>query len=237
MSFQRLSSNLALELADFGGGGGGAAGPRRGSGVLRAPGGEPGRPPAPPTCRGPGKRGPARGPGWEQAARSRSQGGPAAVCLPALGCRGRSPSTSRPRAGPRGSRPAKTEGAGVTRRAGRRVPAPRGSCFPQLPSCLLFLPGGFVRVPPGFTLLHRHFVCKALRVPETPRRPGPRRGAARGRRVGGERGSVGGRLEAAVAVRVQRGGGGGQGSPAEALCELNKSSDLPCRSGLSCRVV
>lgn len=51
----------------------------------------------------------------------------------------------------------------------------------QLPSFLLFLSSGFVRVPPGFTLLHRHFVGKALRVPETLPRPGPRRGAARGR--------------------------------------------------------
>lgn len=51
--FQRLSSNLELQLGYFGGGGG--AGPQRSSGVRRAPGGAPGRSPAPPTCRDPGR--------------------------------------------------------------------------------------------------------------------------------------------------------------------------------------
>lgn len=67
--FQRLSLNLTLQLGYFGGGGG--AGPQWGPGVLRAPVGEPGRSPAPPTCRDPGSGDPseernARAPGAYQ---------------------------------------------------------------------------------------------------------------------------------------------------------------------------
>lgn len=63
---------------------------------------------------------------------------------------------------------------------------------------------------------------------------GPQRGEGV---CGGERGRVGRPLAVAAALPVQRGGDGGWGNPAEALCKLNKSSDLPCRSGLSCPVV
>lgn len=37
-----------------------------------------------------------------------------------------------------------------------------------------------MRVPPGFTLLHRHFVCKAPHAPRTLLSPGPRLGASKG---------------------------------------------------------
>ncbi|XP_053745934.1 translation initiation factor IF-2-like [Panthera pardus] len=93
VSFQRLSSNLALGY--FGGGGGGGAGPTQRSRVVRTPRGERGRSPAPPTCRGPRKRGPLPGPLTIYLAPSH-----------------------RPA---RGSQPAKQSGTGITRRAERLV--------------------------------------------------------------------------------------------------------------------
>lgn len=42
---------------------------------------------------------------------------------------------------------------------------------------------------------------------------------------------------AAALLPVQHGGGGDWRNAAESLGKLNKSSNLPCRSGLSCSVV
>lgn len=143
---------------------------------------------------------------------------------------------------PPGSQPARQSSRGIRYPPARRLSGTPGFLsFPNFP-------------PPSFFFLLA--LCLSLQVSlyctdtlfakpytlprQTLPRPGPRRGASGGKGRGGE-GQRWGRLAVAPAVRVQRGGGrggrGGWGSPAEALCKLNKSSDLPCRSGLSCSVV
>lgn len=133
--------------------------------------------------------------------------------------------------------------ANLQNRAAQELPRARAGgqgaagflSFPNFPPPFLFLSSGFVRVLPGFTLLHRHFVCKAPHAPDTVPHPGPHRGG-RKEKVGVRGAELGGGSRLPW-HSVQRGGGGGWGSPAEALCKLNKSSELPCRSGLSRRVV
>lgn len=127
MSFQRLSSNLALQLGYFGGGGGGVRGrsgapgssaQQEGSQVASQP-----RPPPP--MPGTGEAGTRLSRGrQEPPTPSQSPGRPAAFSLPALSCRGRSPSTSRPHTDPLGGQPAKQSGTGITRGAGRWVRDP-----------------------------------------------------------------------------------------------------------------
>lgn len=124
VSYQRLSSNLALQLSYFGGGGGGVRGrsgapgssaQQEGSQVASQP-----RPPPP--MPGTGEAGTRKSRGrQEPPTRSQSPGRPAAFSLPALSCRGRSPSTSRPHTDPLGGQPAKRSGTGITRGAGRWV--------------------------------------------------------------------------------------------------------------------
>ena len=128
VSFQRLSSNLTLQLGYFGGGGGGVRGrsgapgssaQQEGSQVASQP-----RPPPPPMP-GTGEEGTRLRKGrQEPPKRSQSPGRPAAFSLPALSCRGRSPSTSRPHTDPLGGQPAKQSGTGITRGAGRWVRDP-----------------------------------------------------------------------------------------------------------------
>lgn len=125
VSFQRLSSNLALQLGYFGGGGGGVRGrsgapgssaQQEGSQVASQP------LPPPPPMPGTGEAGTSLRRGrQEPPKRSQSPGRPAAFSLPALSCRGRSPSTSRPHTDPLGGQPAKQSGTGITRGAGRWV--------------------------------------------------------------------------------------------------------------------
>lgn len=161
-------------------------------------------------------------------------GGPASFSLPALSRRDCSPSTSRPH------RPARQPTCKAEQRrnslpAGLEVVRdPRVSFFPPTSS---FLPLALCLSLQVSLYCTDTLFAKPHHAPERDTTwPGttPRGLGGKG---GGKRGRAGGRLAAAAALPVQRGGGGGRGSPAEALCKLNKSSDLPCRSGLSCSVV
>jgi hypothetical protein len=110
VSFQRLSPNLALELGYFGGGGGGGAEPQwRSRGSPRPRRGA--RPlPSPAHLRGDwgSKDRFEEGGGRSNQHAPRSSARSAALSLPALSCRGLSPSTSRPQ-GSAGQPTCKTE--------------------------------------------------------------------------------------------------------------------------------
>lgn len=123
VSFQRLSSNLALQLGYFGGGGGGVRGRSGAPGSsAQQEGSQVASQPLPPPMPGTGEAGTSLRRGrQEPPKRSQSPGRPAAFSLPALSCRGRSPSTSRPHTDPLGGQPAKQSGTGITRGAGRWV--------------------------------------------------------------------------------------------------------------------
>lgn len=233
-TFFKLSTSAGLLRRRRGRG----AGPQRSSGVLGSARGEPGGFPAPPPSnardRGSGdqfEEGEARA--TEAFPESRATSGFLLTCPQLPG-----PLTIylTPSHRPSGRPTCKTE---------RHRNYPRGRAvgqglagflsFSNFPPPFLFLSSGFVRVSPGFTLLHRHFVCKAPHAPDTVPRPGPHRGG-RKEKVGVRGAELGGGSRLPW-HSVQRGGGGGWGSPAEALCKLNKSSELPCRSGLSRRGV
>ena len=123
-TFFKLSTSAGLLRRRRGRG----AGPQRSSGVLGSARGEPGGFPAPPPTPpmpGTGEEGTRLRKGrQEPPKRSQSPGRPAAFSLPALSCRGRSPSTSRPHTDPLGGQPAKQSGTGITRGAGRWVRDP-----------------------------------------------------------------------------------------------------------------
>lgn len=147
-----------------------------------------------------------RGRGASHDAFPQSPGRPA-FSLPALSCRGRSPSTSRPHTDPLDGQPAKQSGTGITAGPGGGSGSRGISFFPQLPSPFLFLSSGFVRVLPGFTLLHRHFVCQSPHAPDTVLTRDRTEGATKGE-GGGKRGRAGGGSRLPW-HSVQRGGGGG----------------------------
>lgn len=131
VSFRVLSSNLAPQLRSFGGGGGGGGwlpsglgspGQLRGAGPLT---------PAPPTCPGPREQGSIRGGGGERGLRRPGVArGPATPSLPALGCRGSSPFTSRPHRDPSAAN-LQNGGAQVLPGGGARTPGL--SSFPNFP--------------------------------------------------------------------------------------------------------
>lgn len=118
----------------------------------------------------------------EHPARSQSPGRPAAFSLPALSCQGRSPSTSRPHQ-PAGQPTCKTEPHRNYPPGWRLSRTPGFLSFPNFPPPV-FLSTGFVRVPPGFTLLQT--LClqnpTSSRVTTSPRtKPRGRRGGVWGR--------------------------------------------------------
>ena len=195
VSFQRLSSNLALQLGYFGGGGGGVRGrsgapgssaQQEGSQVASQP-----RPP-PPHARDRGRgdpfeEGEARA--TEAFPESRATSGFLLTCPQLPG-----PLTIylTPSHRPSGRPTCKTERHRNYPRGRAVGQGPAGFLsFSNFPPPFLFLSSGFVRVSPGFTLLHRHFVCKAPHAPYTVPRPGPHRGGrkdkvgVRGAELGG----------------------------------------------------
>lgn len=139
---------------------------------------------------------------------------------------------SRPHTDPSGRPTCKTERHRNYRGPGGGQGAAGFLSFPQLPPFLLS--SGFVRVLPGFTLLHRHFVCSS-HAPDTVPHPGPHRGG-RKEKVGGKRGQSWEVARGCCTPCSVEAVGAGEVLQ-EYPCKLNKSSELPCRSGLSRRVV
>lgn len=130
--------------------------------------------------------------------------------------------------------------ANLQNRAAQELPAGLGG-WSRTPGFLSFLnfrpPFSFFPVALCVSLQVSLYCTDTLFAkPYTPLRHYLARTEPRGRKGegGGERGRVGRWLAVAAALPVQRGGCGDWGSPAEALCKLNKSSDLPCRSEVAC---
>lgn len=200
-TFFKLSTSAGLLRRRRGRG----AGPQRSSGVLRSARGEPGGFPAPPPMPGTREAGTSLSRGrQEPPTRSQSPGRPAAFSLPALSCRGRSPSTSRPHTDPLGGQPAKRSGTGITRGAGRWVRDPPD--FFLSPTSLL--PFSFFPVALCVSLQVSLYCTLCLQSPTRSRHsasPGtsPRGPQGEG---GGERGRAGRWLEVALRAAWRRWG-------------------------------